>query len=134
MKRPVLLVAMFSIATILLVGCSTAAAVARVIKLTSADAGRTVAVNRGDTLEVTLAGNPTTGYQWELASDSAGHLKQIGQPEFKADSSLLGAGGAVTLRFEAAQSGDAALKLIYHRSFEKDVPPLETFAVTVAIK
>lgn len=134
MTRAIWLAASCGILAILLAACSTAMAAPRVIALTGADAGRTVAAKRGDRLEVSLAGNPTTGYQWEAAADSSAWLKQVGQPEFKADSSLLGAGGVVTLRFEATQAGEAALKLIYHRSFEKDTPPLNTFSVTVTIK
>jgi hypothetical protein len=36
-----------------------------VISLTETDAGRTIAMKKGDTLLVTLEGNPSTGYNWE---------------------------------------------------------------------
>ncbi|MBM4429116.1 MAG: protease inhibitor I42 family protein, partial [Chloroflexi bacterium] len=42
--------------------------------------------------------------------------------------------GKMTLRFTGVAAGQTALKLIYHRSFEKDVPPVKTFEVTVVVK
>jgi predicted secreted protein len=101
--------------------------------LTAADAGSTVNMNVGATLEISLQGNPTTGYTWELAPDGQELLVQDGEAQFKAESTLLGSGGLVTLRFKALRQGTADLKLIYHRTFEPNVPPLRTFAVKVVI-
>ena len=88
----------------------------------------------GDILEVMLKGNPTTGYMWEVASVDASILMQVGKTEFKADSKLLGAGGKIIMRFKAAGAGQTSLRLVYHRSFEKNVPPLKTFEVTIVVK
>jgi inhibitor of cysteine peptidase len=104
------------------------------VTLGEKDAGRTVELRAGQALEITLPGNPTTGYLWEVASVDAAVLKAVGEPQFKADSSAVGSGGQITLRFEAASAGQTALQLIYHRSFEKDVPPAKTFEVTVVVK
>jgi len=40
----------------------------------------------------------------------------------------------ITLRFETVEIGKTRLKLIYHRPFEKDVPPAETFEVTITVR
>jgi len=40
----------------------------------------------------------------------------------------------VTLPFEAAGAGKTALKLIYHRSFEPNVPPLKTFEANIVVQ
>ena len=61
-------------------------------------------------------------------------LEQLGEPEATPDSSALGAGGKISLKFQAVQTGQASLALIYHRSFEKDVPPEKTFEVTILVK
>ena len=101
--------------------------------LTATDAGSTVNMNVGATLEISLQGNPTTGYTWELAPDGQDLLVQEGEAQFRADSSLLGSGGIVTLRFKALRQGTAELKLIYHRTFEPNVSPLQTYAVKVVV-
>lgn len=104
------------------------------VKLTETDAGSTVEMNVGDMLQVTLEGNPTTGYDWEMASGDAAVLEQLGASTYKADSDLMGAGGQVTLRFKAVAAGQTTLQLVYHRPWETDEPPAETFEVTVVVK
>lgn len=103
------------------------------VQLTAGDAGSTVHVKQGATVEVSLEGNPTTGYTWETVPDRSSLLAQQGQPVFAADNNALGSGGMMTLRFRAVQAGTAPLKLIYHRTFEPGVPPLHTFDVTIIV-
>lgn len=104
------------------------------MQLTEKDLGRTVEIGVGDILEVVLRGNPTTGYIWDVASPDKGVLKQVGETEFKPDRKVRGSGGNIILRFEAARAGKASLKLIYHRPFEKNRPPIKTFEVSVIVK
>jgi inhibitor of cysteine peptidase len=104
------------------------------MKLTAKDAGGTVEMKVGDTLQVMLEGNPTTGYDWEMAPGDEAVLEQLGASTYKADSDLMGSGGQVTLRFKAVAAGQTALQLVYHRPWETDEPPAETFEVTVTVK
>jgi len=113
--------------------CASCARTAPSIKqLTAQDASSTVQLNVGDTLEIALEGNPTTGYTWAVASNVA-QLQQQGEWEFKRSSNLIGAGGVILLRLKAVREGEAALQLIYHRVWEKDVPPVKTFEVKVVV-
>jgi len=102
-------------------------------RLTAKDAGSTVTLRVGDSLEIALEGNPTTGYTWEIAPGAGALMEQWGEREFKPYSSALGSGGMFTLRFKAIQQGEAQLKLIYHRTFEPDVPPLQTFEIKLVV-
>jgi inhibitor of cysteine peptidase len=88
----------------------------------------------GSILEISLKGNPTTGYSWEAEALDPKMLKQIGEPEFIPDSQLYGSGGTIILKFLATGSGLTHLKVIYHRSFEKNVAPLAMFATDILIK
>ena len=101
--------------------------------LTEADNGRSIELKVGDVLEVTLPGNPTTGFQWEVDSVDSAILRQIGEPEFKPSNNAVGSGGNFTLRFEAVGTGQTELKMIHHRSFEENVPPIQTFEVTITV-
>lgn len=99
------------------------------------DDGREVQFKKGQTLVVTLEANPTTGYTWEVAEPLDEQvLRQTGEPEFKAESEALGAGGVQILRFEAVNAGQTTLKLVYHRPWEKDVEPLETYPIEVVVR
>jgi inhibitor of cysteine peptidase len=104
------------------------------VKITGQDAGTTVVMRAGESLEVTLTGNPTTGYMWDVASVDPNILKPAEQLEFQADSKAIGAPGKLTLRFEAARPGKTPLKLIYHRPWEKNTEPIDAFEVSVVIK
>ncbi len=104
------------------------------VQLREEDLGRTVEIGVGDILEVALRGNPATGYIWDVASPDKGILKQVGETEFKPDRKARGSNGNIILRFEAAEAGKTSLKLIYHRPFEKNRPPIKTFEVRVTVK
>ncbi|MDP3046681.1 MAG: protease inhibitor I42 family protein [Chloroflexota bacterium] len=129
MSRFVLL--FMTIIAVSLAACSTTSTT---VTLTDQDDGRAVELRTGDRLEVTLSGNPTTGYNWVALPLDKPILKQIGEPEFKADSSALGAGGKITLRFEAVSAGQTALQLAYRRSWETGVSPAKTFRVNILVK
>jgi len=46
------------------------------------NANSNVQLHTGDKFVVTLDGNPTTGYKWEVASSDAAILKQVGEAQF----------------------------------------------------
>jgi len=99
----------------------------------ASDAGKTIGLSVGDTLEVTLEGNPSTGYNWEAANLQTSILKQVGDVAFTPASTAIGAPGQVVLRFEAVGSGQTTLQLIYHRPWETGVAPVQTYQVTVQV-
>lgn len=103
------------------------------ITVSESQAGNRITMQIGDTLQATLEGNPTTGYNWSAEGLDSTILKSAGEPEFRPASSALGASGTVTCRFTAVSEGQTTLKLIYSRPFEKGVPPLRTFTVTVVV-
>ena len=104
------------------------------VRLTGADAGKSIEVAKGDRLEITLEANPTTGYIWEVGSGDADILEMEGEPDCKTESDAIGAGGAMTFRFRAVETGTTDLELVYHRPWEEDQEPAETFTVTVTVK
>jgi inhibitor of cysteine peptidase len=122
----------------LLIALTTAAACSpqqQEVKAGIGDDGREMQLKKGQTLVVTLEGNPTTGYSWEVAEPlNEQVLRQVGEAEFKAESDRVGAGGVQILRFEAVNAGKTTLELVYHRPWEKDVEPLETYSIQVVVQ
>lgn len=105
--------------------------------LSEEDSGSTAQLRVGDTIDVTLAGNPTTGFTWETEAVDASVLKQLGEPEYVPDPhpvGVVGSGGKFTFRFEAVASGQTLLRLVYHRPWETGVAPEKTFEVTVVVQ
>lgn len=131
MKAPIFIVAILAI-SIVLSACSAASSTP--VTLTVKDSGTIITLQKGQKLEIKLEGNPTTGFNWYAYPELTSLLTQVGEPEFKADSQLIGSGGMITLRFEAAAAGQDKLQLAYRRAWEKDIAPLQTFEVNIVVK
>ena len=125
---------------LMLVGCvptnqnpPTPQGPAQTIRLNQNDDGSSVSLRVGDTLEVDLPANPSTGFGWQSSFPMFPVLEALGQPEFIPDSGAIGAGGRVKLRYQASLSGTVQLSLVYRRSFENQ-PPAGTFGVKVTVR
>lgn len=113
----------------------TACSAAKQIDLTAANNGSRVDINVGGLIVISLEGNPSTGYTWETSNLDSTILKQVGDAAFiSSDPSLMGSGGTLALTFEALKAGTTTLTLVYHRPWETDVDPIDTFTVTVVSK
>jgi len=102
--------------------------------ITAADAGSQVALRVGESCDVVLVGNPTTGFQWEVARLDTSIVKQVGDAAYEPASSAIGAGGHFTFHFRAVGLGQTPVQLVYRRSFEKNAPPAQTFEIQVVVK
>jgi len=112
-----------------LAACSSAA-----VELDAQENGQSVEVASGDKFTITLEGNPTTGYSWEVSEFDQAVVELVGEPDYKTDSKMIGSGGVYTFTFKAAAAGTTNLKLIYHRSWEEDVEPEKVYEVTLKVK
>ncbi len=98
--------------------------------------GQAIDLQIGDTFEVALPENPTTGFRWEVMEGPGDVIEQEGEPRYatnRSDPHLMGGGGMVTFRFKAAEAGTVDLRLAYHRQWEKETPPAKTFHLTVNV-
>lgn len=93
-----------------------------------------VGLEVGDTLEVVLPANPSTGYIWEVGFYNQSVLKPYGEPEFWSSSADLGAEESQALHFEAIGAGETELILVYQRSFEDEGADQRTFQVDVVVQ
>ncbi|MGV8057055.1 MAG: protease inhibitor I42 family protein [Smithellaceae bacterium] len=110
-------------------------AYAEKISLTESANLRNIKMSRGDNLEITLEGNPTTGYIWEKVEGDSAILFQQGNYKYiPAKPSLVGSGGKFVFTFRGAAAGRTKLHVIYHRTFEKNTAPVKTFEITVIVK
>ncbi len=95
------------------------------------DQGTAIVLQSGETFTVVLAGNPTTGYGWQISGIDSTVLAAA-EPEYRTESELLGAGGTYTFTFTAAGAGESQLELEYVRAWEP-AAPLQTFSMTVTV-
>lgn len=114
--------------------CSVRSAIAANRVVSDADKGGTVQLKAGDTLEVHLKSNPTTGYMWYIHPRSTPLLKLTGQSQTQAQQPGVGRPIIQIFRFQAAAAGEGALLLRYVRSWEKPLPSEEQFDLHVSIR
>ncbi len=94
------------------------------------DAGRDTGLAVGDTLELCLSENPTTGYRW--------YMEWSGEPvstalddTYEPSADRPGSGGRHCWRFQAVRTGRATLTARSHRHWEQGESQTLTFAVRV---
>lgn len=105
------------------------------IAITKADDGATKKIDVGATIDVQLAGNPTTGYGWHLLASSRSFPLQ--KEEYVPDQpQLVGSGGTYHFFFTAdsfAAGKSFQLDFAYYRSWEGPTAAIEKFRVTVVV-
>jgi len=111
-------------------GCAPSA-----VTLRTEHNGTSVTLEEGQTLEIALPSNPSTGYSWLVAAMPA-CLESAGESVFESEAAagVVGAGGTETLTFTATQAGSGPLALEYKRSWETGVEPADTFTAEVTVK
>lgn len=113
---------------------SLAGSISKDIKLNASNNGSQIDLEKNHMLVINLEANPSTGYTWEVAELDEHVLRQVGETEFQPESSAIGASGVQILHFKAINAGKTPLKLVYHRSWEKDVEPIKIFFIQVVVR
>jgi predicted secreted protein len=102
------------------------------VTLTAKDDGTTVKVTEGQSVEITLTQNASTGYSWSVSDD--GGLGTAKEKTTPGDVSRPGSSGTVTFTWKTTnKTGSFDLELIYQRPWAETSPPAETFHVTLDI-
>ena len=129
---PILVVASLAMLSVLLPENVPAIQVVTVVQ---ADQGRTIKLERGDTLVISLESNPSTGYVWQIDKHESPILKLASPPVFQpATHPMPGAPGHQRFEFTAVWRGSGSIELDYLRPWEKGVVPAKTFTVVVTVK
>ncbi len=108
------------------------------ITLSEKDEGRQIDLVEGQSLAISLAANPSTGYRWQTVEVNPALLLQTQKARFRPglraiDSTqpIVGAPGIQVMRFAALAAGLSELRFVYRRPWEKNEPPLKSYALKV---
>ena len=104
------------------------------LTLTEKDNASIVSLRGGQSLKITLASNPSTGYSWNIVSIDPALLKQVGEKEYKQESNRKGGGGHTIFRFRGIAKGKLSLKLAYYQGWEKNPSYEKTFTVAILVE
>lgn len=119
-------------AVLALLGAGLAAAA--VVTAGASDNGGSVKLKKGDTLQLTLPTNGTTGYDWTLSPESTPLLKLQSHSSKRAPGGQLGAPSMATYVFAATAKGSGNLTLTYARAWEHSPAANKTFTLHVEIQ
>ena len=89
----------------------------------------------GETCQIKLKCNPTTGYNWELKSIDRKIAVPTGEVEFRqspAKPGMVGVGGSCVLGLKGVNPGKTKAILVYRRSWEKG-EPAETYTAEIKV-
>jgi inhibitor of cysteine peptidase len=87
----------------------------KVMILHYADSGRSIGLRLREEIELNLAENPTTGYQWQIVESATPVLEKSGDSFQRGSSQGLGAGGTRIFKFRSRAAGTATLRIVYGR-------------------
>ena len=99
--------------------------------------GRQIELTNRQTFNVTLETNPSTGYSWEVVDLNNSIIQEIGEAVSEpnlTEKNIVGAPVMHTFQFEVINTGRTTLKIVYHRIWEKDIAPMNTFSVELFVR
>jgi inhibitor of cysteine peptidase len=101
--------------------------------LTQADNGAAIHVRRGDRIVIRLPENATTGYRW-VPDSVDDRIVSLKSSEYAPPAGGgVGAGGAVSIVFEALAPGEANVGLKRWREWEGESSVRERYTITVVV-
>lgn len=93
-----------------------------------------ITLKRGNSTNISLESNPTTGYSWSLNSKNTRNtIVDIKELPYKADDTgLVGSGGTQSWKISGKKRGTAHIRFDYKRPWEKTPPAkIKRYIVTV---
>jgi predicted secreted protein len=96
-----------------------------------------VALHVGETLDLSLSENASTGFQWVTSPESAHKVEKVlHQRVTDAEGAAVPPGkpGVRHFRFEAIEPGTVELELHYRRPWEASKPAARTFKLHVSVQ
>ncbi len=130
------LIAAFALAGMLTAGCQNSNKTKTALP---SDSPKVMVVHVGQTFKIWAKSNPTTGFEWQLATPLNPALLQMEETGFQAPPPrdglpLVGAPGSQWWELKALKPGDAVMQIAYRRSWERDQPPAEARTYQIKIE
>jgi inhibitor of cysteine peptidase len=94
-----------------------------------------VSLKTGQVLMLSLPSSPSTGYRWQIQDPASAVLHSMGPEVYNssAPAGMVGSPGISVWRYQANTAGTGHLLMVYHRPWEVDVPPAQTFDCTITV-
>ncbi len=88
----------------------------------------------GETVRVSLAANPTTGYEWNVTNTSGLAIINETYVIDAHSEGMVGVGGVQEWILEAVEAGNQTFSAVYMRSFEEPTGEEDTYTLDVVVE
>lgn len=88
----------------------------------------------GETVSVSLAANPTTGYEWNVTNTSGLAIINETYVIDAHPEGMVGVGGVQEWILEAVEAGNQTFSAVYMRSFEEPTGEEDTYTLDVVVE
>jgi inhibitor of cysteine peptidase len=88
---------------------------------------RTISVRAGESFEISLDSNPSTGYSWEANFEE--NELMLENRIYQAESSLIGGGGKEKFIFRSLTKGETIISMKYRRPWEEREVDIRLFRI-----
>ncbi len=102
-------------------------------RLVETDNNRTIDLPVGETLQITLPENATTGFRWAIESSDSDIVEALGSEPHYAGKAI-GSGGEVAFTFRTKKAGSGEIVLKQWRQWEGDSSIVSRFRVRVNVR
>ncbi len=89
---------------------------------------------KGDTVKITLDGNPSTGYQWDFENEAPYIVELESENYVSQNNNLMGAPARQVFVFSARKAGKSTITFKYRRPWEKAQKPLSEIVYTIIVE
>jgi inhibitor of cysteine peptidase len=103
------------------------------VLLTDQDDNKIVTARAGDTIEVSLGENPSTGYRWEITEFDS-RIVSVERNEFAGSAGGAGAGGTRRVAFRARAAGTVHIELALRRTWEPADATLARWSIAIEVQ
>ncbi len=93
----------------------------------------TINVQLGQTFNITLESNPSTGYSWQFAQHPDANIVKLESQKYTPSANVPGAPGKEVWVFKGVGVGSTTMVLQYQRPWETNVPPLKKDTIKVTV-
>jgi inhibitor of cysteine peptidase len=126
------LISLMLLITLILSGCMFSGKT-----LTEGNNGQNLNLRVNEEVMIKLESNITTGFKWNLSSETDTGIVSFISSEYKqasTDKKLVGAGSYETFTFKAKSKGSTAIILTYNKPWEDGIAPLKTFKINIVVE
>ncbi len=97
------------------------------------DSGSNINAEVGDTFDIFLEENPTTGYQWDLTVSDGLEIIEDEFTQTPGEEERTGSGGIHIWTIGVNEAGEQTIDAIYMRSWEEATGEEDTFSMTISV-